>query len=123
MVQFFVDDPFLKQLSAKGLVTYMTNLLYCIIDSTRTIVPLYIFCQYSQNFYTLEKIKKYLLTTFGGQAIQFTADIKQANVVISDSYEGDISNRNFFYFDDPFDSTTWEAVTQFVSARIQPCYF
>ncbi|WP_375270017.1 helix-turn-helix domain-containing protein [Enterococcus sp. DIV0212c] len=121
--QFFITDPFLKEMDAKGLVTYMTNLLYCIIDSTRSIVPLYIFCQYSKNFYMGDKIKKYLLTTFGSRAIHFTTDIQQANLVISDSYEGDISNRDFFYFDAPYESTTWEAVSLFVSTRIQTCYF
>ena len=123
VTQFFAADPFLKKMTAEGLVTYLTNLLYCIIDSTRTIKPLYILCQYSKNFYMLDKIKNYLLTTFGPRAIQFTIDIQQADVIISDSYEGDIDNRKFFYFEDVFNSTTWEALSIFISERIQAFYF
>lgn len=123
IVQFSITDSFLKKITNKGLVTYMTNLLYCIIDSARNIEPLYIFCQYSKNFYIGDKIKKYLLTTLGTRVIHFTSDIQQANLVISDSYEGDISNQDFFFFDDPFNSATWEALSLFVSTRIQTGYF
>ncbi|WP_348921145.1 helix-turn-helix domain-containing protein [Enterococcus rotai] len=119
VVHFFETDPFLKSFITKGLVTYMTNLLYCIIDSTQKRKPLYIFCQYSQNFYMLNKIRSYLLTTFGHETIKFTMDIKRADLVISDSYEGDINNRKFFYFDAPYDPTTWEALSLFVSVKIK----
>lgn len=121
--QFFMTEPFLKKSIAKGLVTYITNLLYCIIDSTRKITPVYIFCQYSKSFYMADSIRNYLMTTFGARVIQLTTDIQQATVVISDSYEGDISNQRFFYFDNPYKTSTWEALTLFVSNSIKASYF
>ncbi|WP_086314558.1 hypothetical protein A5821_002140 [Enterococcus sp. 7F3_DIV0205] len=118
VTNFFKTDPFLKKIVSRGLITYMTNVLYYVIDTSRKVEPLIIFCQYSRDFYTTDQIKSSLLSTFGTQTIQFTADILNADVVISDCYEGDINNQDFFFFDNPFDSQTWAELSKFINYRI-----
>ncbi|MGX7137600.1 helix-turn-helix domain-containing protein [Enterococcus silesiacus] len=120
---FFKKDPYIKKNVAAGFITHMVNLLYYVIDHSRKITPLVIFCQYSKNFYTVEEIKNSLLTIFGTAVIQFTSDIQQADIVISDAYEGSIPNQNFFYFAEPYNSETWHLLSRFVQAKLHDATF
>ncbi|MGX7264692.1 helix-turn-helix domain-containing protein [Enterococcus crotali] len=120
---FLEKDPYLKKDLATGFITHMVNLLYYVIDSSRKITPLIIFCQYSKNFYTVDEIQNSLLTIFGRSAIQFTNDIQQADVVISDAYEGNIPNQNFFYFAEPYNPDTWRLLSRFIQAKLHDATF
>ncbi|MGX7150149.1 helix-turn-helix domain-containing protein [Enterococcus ureasiticus] len=101
-----------------NLVNYMTNVLFCIVDSSKKIQPLTIFCQYSKNFYTVNEIKSNLLTIFGSKVIRYAETIHEADLVISDCYEGPIDNEKFFYFDNAFDRHTWRALFAFVNSKL-----
>ncbi|MGX7243862.1 helix-turn-helix domain-containing protein [Enterococcus quebecensis] len=115
---FFKDVSFSNKKISDGLVNYMVNLLYYIIDSSKKIKPLKIFCQYSKNFYTVGNIKTNLLTIFGEQVIHFSKTINDADIVISDCYEGNIDNNSFFYFDNPFDPNIWKTLSAFVNSQL-----
>lgn len=85
---FGKNEESLKMDLPHHLVNYMTNVLFYIVDSSKKIQPLTIFCQYSKNFYTVDEIKNNLLTIFGNKVIRFTEAIHEADLVISDCYEG-----------------------------------
>nr|OTO07833.1 hypothetical protein A5880_002103 [Enterococcus sp. 4G2_DIV0659] len=120
---FLKNDSFFKRNLSDGLLNYLVNLLYYIVDSSTKIEPLTIFCQYSKNLYTVDEIKNGLLTIFGKKIIRFTKIITEADIVISDCYEGDIANDNFFYFDNPFDPNLWKQLSSFVNSRLHNATF
>lgn len=117
-INFFENDLFFDTKVASGLINHMANLLFYIIDASKKNKPLKIFCQYSKNFYTVDEIKNSLSSIFSSSDISFTDNVQQADIVISDSYEGDIPNHNFFYFATPYDPQTWNSLSQFVHSKL-----
>lgn len=120
---FFQEDVFFRKPITSGVTTRVVNLLYYIIDTSRKPKPLTIFCQYSKNFYIVDEIKNSLLTLFSAKAIMFTTSIQKADVVISDCYEGDIPNKDFFYFSDPYDPEAWKLLSQFIHNHLHNTFF
>ncbi|WP_207695833.1 hypothetical protein DOK67_0001450 [Enterococcus sp. DIV0212c] len=116
--KLFSDAPYLDELKAKGFFTYIVFLFYFILDCSKKSQQLKIFVQYSKNHFTTEEIKKSLASFFSDKAIVFVSDPKQSNIMISDCFEKDYPNENFFYFDNPVNINEWQALIRYVSTKL-----
>lgn len=116
--QLFFEAPYLCELKSKGFFTYIVYLFYFFIDYSKKSQQLNIFIQYSKNQITTAEIKRSLSSFFSSESIAFVDNIQQSDILISDCYEKDYPNENFFYFDNPLDTNEWESLLKYVSNKL-----
>lgn len=88
-------------------IKYIAHYLFFIIDSNAPIEPLKICVQYGRLFYLNDQIKYNINLVF--QNIEYIETPKDADLIISDSYQGE-SNAEYFYLYDIFDEHNWKAM-------------
>lgn len=107
---------------SSSLIEYMAKILYLALNSAQNQPKLKIFIQYSKTTYGYDLIKNKLATIFGSAVLEFTLNIKDADIIISDSYEQiektDSTKSLIFYFEYPYDQTVWQSLTTFISQHI-----
>ncbi len=105
-----------------SLVEYLAKILYLAINSATNQSKLKLFIQYSKTTYGYDLIKNKLASIFSSSVLEFTLNIKDADIIISDSYEqiGKTSSSNplTFYFEYPYDQTVWQNLTKLISQQI-----
>lgn len=116
--QLFSEAPYLSELKSKGFFTYMVYLFYFFIDNSKQSQKLKIFIQYSKNHITVAEIKRSLASFFSSESIAFVDDPHRSDILISDCYERDCPNENFFYFDNPVNTNEWQALISFISTKL-----
>ena len=104
------------------LVEYLAKLFYLVLNSSVNQQPLKVLIQYSKTIYGYDLIKNNLSHTFGENVLEFTLDILEADIVISDSFEliSDETRNppSVFYFEYPYDTTSWQDLIVFISKRL-----
>lgn len=89
-------------------VKYIAHYLFFIIDSNTTKVSLKIFVQYDRLFYLNDQIKYNINLVF--KNIEYLDTPIGANLIISDSYQGETKTAEYFYLYDIFDERNWKAM-------------
>lgn len=113
--QFFQKNHFFKvDASSKQLVI---SLIYFIINSAE-VEPLPILVHFSKNISGEYLIKNKINAIFGTSTIRFTDDMDQAYLVISDCYEGTISNEQYFYIEEMYNPTIWKGLFDFIQQHL-----
>ncbi|MGX7150377.1 helix-turn-helix domain-containing protein [Enterococcus ureasiticus] len=121
--QLFLEAPYLCELKSKGFFTYIVYLFYFFIDSSKKSQQLKICIQYSKNQITTAEMKKSLSSFFSSESIVFIDESEQSDILISDCYEKDYPNENFFYFDNPLDKNEWQSLLKYVSNKLYKTIF
>lgn len=116
------SDLFPSISKSSTLVEYLAKLFYLVLNSSVNQQPLKVLVQYSKTIYGYDLIKNNLSHTFGESVLEFTLDILEADIVISDSFEV-IANEtdtppSVFYFEYPYDTTSWQDLIVFISKRL-----
>ncbi|WP_242596406.1 hypothetical protein IGL98_000595 [Enterococcus sp. DIV0840] len=68
-------------------------------------------------------MKKSLSSFFSSESIVFIDESEQSDILISDCYEKDYPNENFFYFDNPLDKNEWQSLLKYVSNKLYETIF
>lgn len=122
--KLFSEDHYLSALDSKGFSMYMVFLFYFILDSSKKTEQLKIYVQYSKNYITTEEIKKSLSTFFSPELILFVSNIEESDILISDCYEKDYPNEDFFYFENPVNENDWEALINYINGKAyKKCFY
>lgn len=121
--RFFVKEtllkePLLRKHMNAGLISFMAKFFHSILKSGEREAKLKIFIQHSINHFIYDFIKNNLLTIFGDSTLEFTFDVKDADVIISDAYEGEESNEKTFHFEHSHDQSSWRELILFISGKI-----
>lgn len=103
---------------SKSSIENILATLYFCYSSNQSQSPIYLYLSYSKNLYTVPTIKRLLKTIFSSQILQFTKDMTQADIIISDTYEGDLGSIQHFYFDSEFSNDTWYNLIDFITRYI-----
>lgn len=116
------SDLFPSISKSSTLVEYLAKLFYLVLNSSVNQQPLKVLIQYSKTIYGYDLIKNNLSHTFGEDVLEFTFDILEADIIISDSFEeiSDTINNppSVFYFEYPYDTTSWQDLIVFISKRL-----
>lgn len=118
LTDFFIKDPLGETFK---LTDFYLNLLvsqiYTYIDMS-TAHPLRIATQFSKNALGEELIKQRLRKVYTSQVVVFTKDYQQADLVISESYEGLKKEKDYFYIDSLTDNAAWSRLFNYIQERI-----
>lgn len=80
--------------------------------------PLKVFIQFSKNIHTGPMIAHLLNTTFHPSVLEIIKNPKQADLIVSDTYEGDFCTANHFYFENTYNNAQYQGLLVFVSHLI-----
>lgn len=111
-------EPLLRKCMNAGLVSFMAKFFNSILKSGEREAKLRIFIQHSNNHFIYDFVKNNLLTIFGDSTLEFTFDVNEADVIISDAFEGEDSNDNTFHFEHSHDRISWRELILFISGKI-----
>ncbi|MFD2307033.1 helix-turn-helix domain-containing protein [Enterococcus termitis] len=126
LAQFAYDQlhttifPTIRKDSA--LIEYLTKLLYLVLKNATTHHKLNILIQYSKTAYGYDLIKNNLCIIFGKDALAFTFNEEEADIIISDAFEHELYSAecksHFFYFEYPYSAHTWRELILFISTHL-----
>lgn len=120
-----VKEPLLRKHMNAGLISFMAKFFNSILKSGEKEAKLRIFIQHSNNHFIYDFVKNNLLTIFGDSTLEFAFDVKDADVIISDAFEGEDSNDRTFHFEHSHDQSSWRELILFISGKIyalhNPC--
>ena len=80
--------------------------------------PLKIASQFSKNIMGEELIKHRLTKIYTSKALIFTSNYQEADLVISESYEGLKKEKYYFYIDSLTDEEAWVRLFNYVQEQI-----
>ncbi|HBI1783333.1 TPA: helix-turn-helix domain-containing protein [Enterococcus faecalis] len=89
-------------------IKYISHYLFFIIDSNTPVESLKICIQYGRLFYLNDQIKYNINLIF--KNIEYVDSPKDADLIISDSYQGESKTAEYFYLYDIFDEHNWKAM-------------
>ncbi|EOH97103.1 hypothetical protein UAW_01585 [Enterococcus haemoperoxidus ATCC BAA-382] len=111
-------EPLIRKHLNAGLVSFMAKFFNSILKSGERDAKLRIFIQHSNNHFIYDFVKNNLLTIFGDTTLEFTFDVGDADVIISDAFEGEDSNEKTFHFEHSHDQVSWRELILFISGKI-----
>lgn len=112
------NEPLLRSHMNSGLTSFMAKFFHSILKNGERNAKLRVFIQHSINHFIYDFIKNNLLTIFGDSTLEFTFDVKDADVIISDAFEGEDSNEKTFHFEHSHDQASWRELILFISGKI-----
>ncbi|EOL50528.1 helix-turn-helix domain-containing protein [Enterococcus caccae] len=113
-----LKEPLLRKYMNAGLISFMAKFFHSILKSGEREATLRIFIQHSINHFIYDFIKNNLLIIFGDSTLEFTFDVNEADVIISDAFEGEESNERTFHFEHSHDESSWKELILFISGKI-----
>ncbi len=91
----------------------LESLVYFIIDNNKK-KKIKIFVNFSRIIAGEDFIKHKILDMFGTDNITFTLNILNADIIISDCYEGNVPQNNCFYIEELYDLGIWKNLFDFI---------
>lgn len=118
--EFLAKEPFKTQFShlSEQLKMQLSHILYFIYDMNHPPDKIKIYVQFSKNMYTASTLISSLMTTFSQQSIEITHNPNIADLIISDTFEGDHFKAERFYFENLYDYSQWKQLLQYVTDLI-----
>ena len=95
-----------------------TLLLYTIYEMNSSPRPINIYVTHSSNIVTPPLIKSGIMKVFNKELIHFCESPHEADIIISNTFEGYHQTTNTFYFHNPSKKATWEHLFRFISQYI-----
>jgi PPE-repeat protein len=92
--------------------------LYILYEMNSQLQPLVIYVTHAANISYADFIKSALLKTFNNDALQFCDTPDQAQLIISNTYEGETAEKIIFHFENVFDQKQWKNLINFISDYI-----
>lgn len=119
-------NTFLNDTSIIESITHFTNaelqqltfVFQFIFDVNIKPKTLKVFVQFSKNIHTGPMIIHLLKTTFHPSALEIIKDPVNADLIISDTYEGDLFKADHFYFENTYNNSQYQNLLIFVSHLI-----
>ena len=93
----------------------LSHILNYIYNVTKQPKKLKVFIQYSKNIHSVNLIGQTLVDTFNQDYIEIIKNPNEADLIISDTYEGKKFDTNHFYFDNTYDADQYLQLLQYVS--------
>ncbi|EGO8640062.1 hypothetical protein EGN27_14310, partial [Enterococcus faecalis] len=121
LISKFLNDDIFKDCLGEvspSLIKEFKYLLYFILDINSVPKQLKIYVQFSKNIYDGTLIANSLKTTFNESTILITKNPNEADLIISDTYEGKESKAERFYFEDIRDYENWQNLLQHLTNLI-----
>lgn len=103
----FSEFPPPFKLTEEG-IEHISHCLFFLVDSNLQMPVLKICIQYSRFFYLNNQIKRNINSVF--QNIVYVDTPENADLIISDCYQGEYQNVDYFYLFDIFDEANWKAM-------------
>lgn len=91
-------------------VRYTAQHLFYLVDSNSKIAPVKICIQYGRGFYLNDQIKHNINILFQSKNIEYVDTPVNADLIISDSYQGESKHATYFYFYDIHDKNNWQSM-------------
>lgn len=95
-----------------------TLLLYTIYEINSSPVPINIYVTHTSNIATPPLIKSGIKKVFNSELIHFCDSPHEADIIISNTFEGYHQTTNIFYFHNPSKKEIWEDLFRFISQYI-----
>lgn len=109
--------PFKLDISDSDIHSF-TLLLYTIYEINSLPHPINIYVTHSSNIATPSLIKSGITKIFNNELILFCDFPHEADIIISNTFEGYHQTTNIFYFHNPSKKETWEDLFRFISQYI-----
>lgn len=93
----------------------LAHILNYIYNVNKQPAKLKIFIQYSKNIHSVNLIGQTLVDTFNQEYIEIIKNPAEADLIISDTYEGKKFDTNHFYFDNTHDADQYLLLLQYVA--------
>ncbi|MGX7246004.1 helix-turn-helix domain-containing protein [Enterococcus quebecensis] len=93
-----------------GMIKYVAHYLHYLIDSNLKVEPIKICVQYGRLFYLNDQIKHTINLTFQSKNISYVDTPEKADLIISDSYQGENDTATYFFLYDTNDESNWKAM-------------
>ena len=94
------------------IIKYIARYLFFIVDSNARVDPIKICVQYGRSFYLNDQIKYNINLVF--QNIEYVDTPNCADLIISDSYQGESNNAEYFYLYNVLNENNWKALIETV---------
>lgn len=88
-----------------------------LLDLSSTPQVLNIHISFSKNNFATQMLKKNLIDIFGSSNISLIDTPQEADVILSDFYQLGMAQDKFYYFDDPYNHTSWDEAIAFIVAK------
>lgn len=103
---------------SKEKLTELKYILHFIYDINTKPKQINIFIQFTENIHSGDLVHHCLTSTFSPESIAFVHNPNVADIIISDAYEGDISNAKRFHFENIYNQQQWKNLLQFITNSI-----
>ncbi|MDT1957102.1 helix-turn-helix domain-containing protein [Carnobacterium divergens] len=120
---FLQTNPYRKKIKVDASYSVIAHaLIYYIVDFNQ-VAQLKVAIQYSKNIVGESYVENKLTKIFGEETILISNDLRNADLIISDSYEENIEKTDFFYMENILDSQTWKILIQHIQSKIMESSF
>ncbi|MGX7025467.1 helix-turn-helix domain-containing protein [Vagococcus hydrophili] len=96
----------------------LVYILHYIFDINTQPKQLNIFIQFSKNIHTEALLAHSLTSSFSSEALSITKNPDEANLFVSDSYEGKNCHVEHFFFENTYNSLEYQRLYQFITRLI-----
>lgn len=121
IIKKILDDPhfianFPKVSPEK--IAELSYILHFIYDINTQPLKTTIFIQFTENIHSGDLISHCLTSTFSSDSISIVHNPNEADIIISDTYEGNISHAKRFHFENIYNQQQWKNLLQFITNSI-----
>ncbi|MFC6348394.1 helix-turn-helix domain-containing protein [Vagococcus carniphilus] len=92
----------------------LSHIFHYIYDVNKPLKKIRVFVQFSKNIHTVNLINQCLINAFNPDSLEIIKDPTQADLIVSDTYEGKKFDTNHFYFDNTYDPNQYKQLVQYV---------
>lgn len=103
---------------SKEKLTQLSYILHFIYDINTQPKKTNIFIQFTENIHSGDLINHCLTSTFSSDSISIVHNPNEADIIISDTYEGSISHAKRFHFENIYNQQQWKNLLQFITNSI-----
>ena len=103
---------------SKEKLTELQYILRFIYDINTKPKQTNIFIQFTENIHSGDLVHHCLTSTFSPESIAFVHNPNEADIIISDAYEGDTSKAKRFHFENIYNQQQWKNLLQFITNSI-----
>lgn len=117
-IELFLKTPMIKNYFSEyseDSLQQLSHILNYIYNVNKQPKKLKIFIQYSKNIHSVNMISQTLMDTFNQEYIEIIKNPAEADLIISDTYEGKKFETNHFYFDNTYDADQYSQLLQYVA--------
>ncbi|WP_411368446.1 helix-turn-helix domain-containing protein [Enterococcus faecalis] len=99
------------------------SLLYVIYEMNSTPFPISIYVMNTANIVNATLIKTALLKTFNPELLNFCETPEHADIIITNTFEGNYPPQNIFYFENIYNQDTWKDLISFITDYLHSVIF